>query len=293
MSNATVKLLNEQFVPLACTVGYGKVLAASGKEVAPAFNSHLLPQRPDDENNPLAPERLRAVLAEFKMLPAADRKPKISQLPDLWNKVGVPGPPEGVLILREFVRRLDGDGKGSLSPVAEAEHDFLWMTKEEWTSLVPKKPSVGKTYPVPSFLVTRIGKHHADAQEASLHLRLQTEPTPTLTMTVESVSADEVRLRLQGSFQVVVTGEDSADEKALATVDYRAHGCLRYDVRKKAFTRFDIAVLGKVTPGKLEPSLRTPMVGLFFELSPGDSPFERLPPGRCGFAGLEEGGYWK
>jgi hypothetical protein len=179
------------------------------------------------------------------------------------------------------------------------------MTEAEWRSLVPEQPREGASYPVAPFLVSRIGNHHADVMEASIGLRLKSTPKPTLTLTVESASAEELRLRLDGTFRVVVAGEGTDETKAWGIIDYQALGCLRYDRTKKVFTRFDVAILGKGVPETswvdrdkhngqpLKDHIM--MGGLFFELSAADSPFERIPPGRAAFGGLKQGqgGYWE
>src|SRR5262249_20888374 len=116
---------------------------------------------------------------------------------------------------------------------------------------------------------------------------------------------EEICLCLDGSFRVVVNGEETDESKAWGIIDYQALGCLRYDRAKKALTRFDVAVLGKGAPeaswvardnftgAPLKDHIM--MGGLFFELSAADSPFERIPPGRAAFGGLKKGqrGYWE
>lgn len=308
MDDATVKLINEEFVPLAAPLGYGRVLTPTREEVAPACDAHKIPNGPEDGNNPFAPQRLKTVLAKFKMMPAEKREPSVDWLPaDWWKAQKVAQPPKGGLILRQYVRRLTRDANKKLGQPSDVEHDFLWMTEAEWRSLVPKMRAEGAKQPVPAFLVRRIGRHHSDALEASLDVRLKAEPAPSLTMTVESASADQLRLCLEGSFRVVVMHHQEKEELAPADIAYRLHGYLCYDVKKDTFTRFDVAVLGEVIPknpdgyslwprdnfsGKLFKD-QTLMAGLFFELSPGDSPFERLPPSRAAFGGLAEWGYWK
>jgi hypothetical protein len=78
------------------------------------------------------------------------------------------------------------------------------------------------------------------------------------------------------------------------TVDYRVDGCLQYDVKKKAFSRFDVAALGEARGCRKDsgpPEGKELLGGLLVELSPGASLWERTPPGRLAFGGL--GQYFK
>jgi len=165
-------------------------------------------------------------------------------------------------------------------------HDFLWMTKAEWQSLVPEQPRVGDSFTAPPFLVSRIGAHHAHVIVAAGALQLGAIPKPSLTLTVEEVSPDQIRLRLRGSFRVT---ESQSYEVIHGTVDYQVYGCLDYDVKKKAFSRFDVAALGEAMTCRNDsgpPKGKQLLGGLMFELSPGASPWERTPPGRLAFGGL-------
>jgi hypothetical protein len=52
-------------------------------------------------------------------------------------------------------------------------------------------------------------------------------------------------------------------------------------VKKKAFSRFDLAAWGDVTgirKDAIPPKGRTLVAGLLFELTPGTTPWERTPP---------------
>src|SRR5262245_56666278 len=160
MDDATVKLINKEFVPLAHSGwGFGEVLTAGGEVVAPRLVAGDT-GGPDGKNNALAPKRLRAILEKFKQLPPEKRRPKVENLPGTWKGKALPQPPAGGLILRQYRRVLHRDGKGELHRQA-LTHDFLWMTRRDWQSLVPERPRVGDSITAPPFLVTRIGNHHA------------------------------------------------------------------------------------------------------------------------------------
>src|SRR5262249_52306448 len=161
----------------------------------------------------------------------------------------------------------------------------LWMTKAEWQSLVPEQPRVGDSFTVPAFLVSRLGVHHGSAFGAN-GVKISATPRPTLTLTVEDASPDQLRLRLQGSLQ---TSEYVAPIR-VAVVDYQVCGCLQYDVKKKTFSRFDMVAVGDVTGTESPPPKgRTRVAVLLFELSPGDTPWQRTPP----FSNGGQGEYFK
>ena len=144
---------------------------------------------------------------------------------------------------------------------------------------------MGDSFPIPAFLVSRLGVHHASAFGAN-GVKISATPKPTLTLTVEDASPDQLRLRLHGSLQ---TSEYVAPVK-VGVIDYQVFGCLHYDVKKKTFSRFDMVALGDVTmTAGSPPKGRTMAAVLLFELSPGDTPWQRTPPFSCG----GQGAYFK
>jgi hypothetical protein len=275
MDDATVKLINKEFVPLAANGwGFGAVLTARGEVVAPPLRSGDT-GGPDGTNNPFAPKRLRAALEKFKQLSPEKRTASIEELPNSWKGKALANPPAEGLILKQYNRGFHRDAEGKMHPDGQVlHHDSLWMTRAEWQSLVPEQPKVGDSRTVPAFLVSRLGVHHASAFGAN-GVRISATPKPTLTLTVEDASPDQLRLRLQGSLQ---TSEYVGSLK-IAMVDYQVCGCLHYDVKKKTFSRFDLAVVGDVTgTSRPPPKGRTMVAVLLFELSPGDTPWRRTPP---------------
>jgi hypothetical protein len=276
MDDATVELINKEYVPLVSLAwGFGEILTARGEVVAPRLRDGDT-GGPNGANNPFAPKRLHAVLAKFKQLPPDKRKASIEELPNIWKGKAEPNPPAGGLILKQYRRVIHKDADGRLHR-HELHHDSLWMTKAEWQSLVPEQPRVGDSFTIPEFLVSRIGRHHAQIVNPSTSLRISATPKPTLTLTVEDASPEQLRLRLQGSFQVT----EYQGTLTNGIIDYQVCGCLHYDVKKKTFSRFDMAAFGDVTnirKDAVPPKGRTMVAGLLFELSPGDTAWERTPP---------------
>src|SRR5262245_24747413 len=161
MADATVKLINQEFVPLAANGwGFGAVLTARGEVVAPALRSGDT-GGPDGTNNPFAPKRLRAALEQFKELPSEKRTASIEELPSSWKDKALANPPARGLILKKYNRGFHRDAEGKMHPDGQIlYHDSLWMTKAECQSLVPENPRVGDSFTVPPFLVSRLGVHH-------------------------------------------------------------------------------------------------------------------------------------
>ena len=286
MDDATVKLINEQFIPLAANGwGFGEVLTANGEVVAPRLRSGDT-GGPDGTNNPFAPKRLNAALEKFKELPQEKRTASVEQLPDSWKGKALANPPAEGIILKQYNRSFHREADGKMHPDGLVlHHDSLWMTKTERQSLVPEQPRVGDSFTVPAFLVSRLGVHHASAFGAN-GVKISATPKPTLTLTVEDASPDRLRLRLQGALQ---TSEYVGSLK-IAVVDYQVCGSLHYDVNKKTFSRFDMVAVGDVSQtASPPPKGRTMVAVLLFELSPGDTPWQRTPPYSCG----GQGAYFK
>ena len=88
-------------------------------------------------------------------------------------------------------------------------------------------------------------------------------------------------LRLKGGgFAVDIHGSLG---ELFGSAEFRSiNGCLVYDKRKQAFTRFDLALLGD-TKHKNGQAVQG---GLFFELGEAKTPFESLPPSRHAFGGI-------
>src|SRR5262249_26262393 len=158
----------------------------------------------------------------FKQLPAEKRTASVEELPNSWKGKALPNPPAEGLILKQYRRSIHRDAKGEMHRLT-LHPDFLWMTKAEWQSLVPEQPQVGASTTVPEFLVSRIGNHHAQIVSPASSLRISAAPKPTLTLTVEAASPDQLRLRLQGSFQVTEY-EDAVVTNGI--INYQVFGCL-------------------------------------------------------------------
>jgi hypothetical protein len=267
------------------------------------------------------------VLEEFQKLPEGERKPGAVVVPDLDpSEQVIPSPPHSGLVLRVHARFLSRDDRGDLHyvkgedfPLAHGNPsvlrsiqfllspntEYMWLTQEEWQSLVPANPVKGEKLPVPSAISDRMARFHLVPRRALTSedgiLPQTAVKAAALMLVVEDVSPERIRLGLQG---FVHSGTEFDAAKAttpngplgfgFATPLY---GILEYDRTRKAFVRFDVVAPGEVwgrwgdANGKsmtIERPGRSP-IGFAFELARSDSPTDRIPPAGNGSRALRNG----
>jgi hypothetical protein len=290
--------------------GYMTCLSASGK---------MIGHRPCKE-----------VLEEFNKLPESERKPGAVKVADTKpSEMVIPSPPEGGLVLRVHARFLARDEDGNLRralttdfPLMREKPDVMkswalflqpntecmWMTSEEWQSLIPADPVKGDRITVAPIVAERLARFHLTPQRATTSeggiISKRSVKSASLAAVVEDVSPQQIRLNLEG---FVHWGSDYDEAKATTPngplaqgFATRLHGRLVYDRTRKAFTRFDVVAPGEVwgrwgdANGKsmyVERPGRSPF-GFALELATGDSPTDRIPPGGNGNYVSEKTGYF-
>jgi hypothetical protein len=246
----------------------------------------------------LGDQDIDKALAAWNNLPADERRPGAVQIEDRGPFDPARGvePPPGALIIRGFIRELQRDKQGQLSAprnrselqaggktyeiLEEPNRDFLWLTAVEWKSLVPKAPKVGDRVALPTSIRERIVRFHLVDSAKGLPGCWQRDRVRAadITLAVTEVSADAVRLRLEGSAVMM----DAADRsKAGVTADLRLLGYLDYDRKADAFSRFDILALGcfrvKRSDGEGQKSAPTAL-GFAYELARGVTSTNVIPP---------------
>ena len=166
----------------------------------------------------------------------------------------------------------------------EAHPDYMWLTEEEWKSLVPDMPKVGNTFPVPPGITKRIFRFHLDLNRTIGDPISQKIHLGELSLKVESVSPAEINMRLGGFAKV----SDDLSGNNNRTFEARLYGRLVVDRKKGAFSRFDMLALGD-TYGPFEAGLghwpysrpgRSPYGIAFGLLDAAASPAERFVPPR-------------
>jgi hypothetical protein len=257
-----------------------------------------------------------AGLEAFRKLPEDERKPGAVTVPDLNpSDALIPAPPAGGLVLKVHARFLSRDANGELRYatggdfplMAKAESwslflqpntEYMWLTGEEWKALVPADPVRGQKLAVAPVIAERMARFHLTPRRAMTSedgiQKKESIRKAQLTLVVEDVSSERIRLLLDG---FIHTGTEF--DAAQATTPNGplgfgfatpVRGILDYDRTRKVFTRFDVVCSGEVwgrwgdANGKslfAERPGRTPF-GFAFELTQGDSPTNRLPPGGNG-----------
>jgi len=270
------------------TCGVVTGLSASGKEILPGLDGH------GPANSSFDPRRLEKALALFQKLSAADRRPRVADLPAVWRRAGYPAPPKGGVTLKLHGRAFGLDNGGRVHGYerfgGEPMLDYFWLTQEEAETLVPRSPRKGDTGAAPRWFARRVRQYRmlAEPLEGSGllgHKRVwHPNKAPGLTLTVAEVSAGEVCLRLHGSVPIRFVGWDYQNRRVAAgdyDCDYEFLGYLNYDLGKKAFTRFDLVAVGEIKQlGRFpypRPKAGVLMSGLTFTLANG-TPTESIPP---------------
>lgn len=212
-----------------------------------------------------------------------------------WNELGdrtqaAPGEAEASSLDKEFVRVPPAGGLilnvNSRIPLDRAAlggdptrwnanqavgRDHVWLTREEWRSLLPTSWDRGASLPVPPAIAYRLARFHltdnvrgepdmwtrADLREVKLNL----------------VVEDPGKLRLEGTARMATP--DNA-----RGYDARLQGYLTYDRTPSRFTRFDVLSWGEAWghgryTGR-EPMGRFPLL-IAFSLA-GNTPGDRVPP---------------
>lgn len=280
---------------------------------------------------------LQRGLKTWAALPAAERKPGGVQVPERGaidpKRAAAVAPPEGALIVRVYNRQLGRDAKGELRytvpedyiPVlrdpalgkvagssatrvfSQPANDMMWVTKAEWQAMMPPNPKTGQSVKVPVTLTERIFRFQLDPGRGlgeGDSFDKVTASAGQLRMTVENVSGSEVRLRLEGSVELVnprkylegarlTQGGNRHTQVTQAAIEYRPSllGYIAYDPARKVVTRFDMVALGDVRGRPVDENLMgerigaANLLGVAFELVPDPKPADFLSP-----KGLRDGG---
>lgn len=220
-----------------------------------------------------------------------------------WNELGdktqtAPGKAEAGSLDKEFVRvppagglilnvnsriPLDraafGGDPTRFNPNQAVGRDHMWLTREEWRSLVPASWERGASLPVSPGIASRLVRFHlvdnvrgepdmwtrADLRDVKLNLVVE---DPSIRTPVAAG-----KLRLEGTARM--TTPDNA-----RGYEARLQGYLTYDRTTGRFTRFDLLSWGEAWGhGRFtgrEPAGRFPLL-IAFSLA-GNTPGDRVPP---------------
>jgi hypothetical protein len=232
---------------------------------------------------------LKKALAEFKKLPAEQRKPGAIQVgepekvdPQFTRKL-----PKGGIVVNVYTRILDKDDQGAFCHGScdftggdKTAHDHLWLAEEDWKSLVPVNAKKGDSVELPARVALRLMRYHFvdnTRGEPTFWKRAEVRAN-TLKLTVTDVTPQSVTLKLDGT-ALMATDVDTS--KAKRGFDVAVLATLRYDVASKRLDKFEgVAVGNHWGQGNYTGGARAGRrpLGIAFELATGDSPLDAIPP---------------
>lgn len=241
-------------------------------------------------------EVIREGLRAWDELPEAEKRPRrVSGVPRVSAFPKPPEPPPGAIILRAHIRALERHPDGNLTwtgPIAVAANDYnfapepqldhVWITEQEWKSLIPTDPRVGDVLQIRPALAQRIAKFHLIDKALGCGVFLWEKARADLRLKVVSVTESSIEMDLHGQAWIGKNGD----------YPVRLQGFLTVDRRLGEFTRFDMLALGKDdgdfrTPAervqrnsfwyRISPQSKVVMA-IAFELTPGTKPIDLVPP---------------
>jgi hypothetical protein len=280
-------LIGKKFVPLVLNGDAGNqsgMVSTFFRRVAKHFANEMAVVTP---NGQLLSHDLDEGLKKWRDLPAAQRR----KLDDLgkFDAFFLPPPPSRGLVFKVYSRGLIRDDRGTLqiykTDVArsgEAGRDHLWLTESEAKSLVPVELEVGIPKKVASPIVARICRRYLIDLVRVGGNGGPRQPKDVLDqqlqVIVASVTAKEIRLRLDGSARMATHDVGSGARKDEAKVDeFQLLGDAIYDRSKSQFTSFTLLAFSE-TGHYDEIHKKVLPLGIAFELSTAATPANLAPP---------------
>ena len=261
---------------------------------------------------------LKGALEKWQALPEEERAPgavKVGKMDAVDTKLAPMPPPPGTMILKLHYRAFMREGnkfryltdkdlwhdeygvktEATLHPritTPQAHPDHMWLAEAEWKLLMPANPKVNDKFAMPAGIADRLVRRHLNPRTVydghSNGLESGSVRSAELNLTVETVSADQVRLRLDGYANLGQQPPPAVLAGKIASLKQWGYepkllGFLEYDLQKQVFTRFELVALGDqfgkvgLTNGAARPGCQP--LGITFELVKGDRPADRVPPG--------------
>jgi hypothetical protein len=187
-------------------------------------------------------------------------------------------PPAGGLILNVFTRIPLEATSEKWDPNQATGRDHMWLTRDEWRSLLPGEWRTGARYPVPWPVAERLLRFHLVDNvrgEPPMWDRREIRQSD-LTLQVEDAAAG--RLRLEGTARLFSTGNAYGNRER--GYDARLQGTLIVDRQRARVTRFDLLSWGEAWGEgrytRRAPEGRFPLV-IALSLA-GERAADRIPP---------------
>ncbi|MCI0682538.1 MAG: hypothetical protein L0Y71_10575 [Gemmataceae bacterium] len=232
---------------------------------------------------------LNGWLANWSKLPMSDRQPGVASIEDRGARVPQvrdPQPPADGMFVRTFMRALDRNSQGQfVAPdklslgisktviKAEPNRDGLWLTADDWKSLVLADPKVGDVHQVPAAIRQRIFRFHLVDGACCLPGFWQPKQVQggSIQMTVTEVTPADVSMKIDGWAKL--GAKDAPTEFTLA-------GAAGYDRASNKFNRFDVVALSATPCHKDTASGRPMYLGIAFQLARPNVPLDIRTPFR-------------
>jgi hypothetical protein len=238
-------------------------------------------------NGQLLSHDLDEGLKKWRALPA-DQRRKLDDLGE-FDASFLPAPPPRGLVLNVYSRGLMRDDQGRLqiykTEVArsqEAGRDHLWLTESEAKSLVPAAPEVGSRKEVATPVVDRICRRYLiDLVRVGGNggpRRPNDVLDEQLQVIVESATATEIRLKLEGSARLATHDVGSGAQRNEPKIDdFHLLGYATYDRAESRFTTFNLIAYSET--GHYDEIYKKILpLGVAFELSTAATPANLAPP---------------
>ena len=181
--------------------------------------------------------------------------------------------PDGGVALNVFTRIPLPRAEGTWTPNHATGRDHMWITREEWKSLVPQSWTKGAAVAIPAALQKRLIRFHlVDDVRGEPNMWSSSEIlSQDLKLTVEDPATH--RMRLAGSARMKT-------ESGSRGYDARLQGTLTYSPAEGRFTRVDMLSWGEAwgegTYTRGAPPGRFPLV-IAFSLA-GNTGADQVPP---------------
>lgn len=234
-------------------------------------------------------EVLQQSLAAWRKLPENRRLPGAVSVPPLGtvDTRYLRRPPEKGLVLKAWTRLLErspsGDLKNSVCDPGqggEAARDYLWLTAQDATELLPSQRSVGYEYPLAKKVAMRLIRFHLvdNTRGEPPFWKPEELRACDLTLKVTAVTQDKLQLTIQGNV-LVATSPFLRD--ADRGFQGKINGQLQYNQVAGRWEEIQMTVLGQhwgegpftrgARPGKS-------WLGVALELVTTPTPWDLIPP---------------
>jgi hypothetical protein len=231
------------------------VVAASGKRVGGIERGGV--------------DTLRKLVAAYRRLPVADRRPVLEKTSRAGNPDEMPpSPPPGGLALIIYTTALEKTRNGELirarnlmapgpSWVLETPitlNDLHWLTHAESQALIPQDPKTGQTGRFPDAVQRRLFRLSGYDWSSTYQNDAPPLRSGDLTWTVQKVSPSVIQMRIEGFSRVGGKPEEvrhcSCKNPKLCNhwgCDLRYLGFIKIDRSKQAIVDLRIVALGETT----------------------------------------------